>query len=196
MKVITRCTRPENLFRIHKSLPKNINWVVLFDTSKLKNVDTSILEFIEKPNVEYYFWKGTKGDYGHGLVNKYIKQNPNHYYYILDDDTIMHPNLKTLIEGGEFKCKCSKQPIIIGDQYVGGKDFTGLNIRKGSPENMRVQHVDMGQFIIWGELWNQIGGLMFMEYKADGYLLEKLHKEHPNKFRFLNTIISYYNYEN
>ena len=196
MKIITRCTRPEKLFKIYDSLPSNPSWVVLFDTSKLKNIDTSILSFLEEKNVEYYFWEGVVGDYGHGLINRYIKNNINHYYYILDDDTVMHPNLKILIEAGEFNFKCSKQPIIIGNQYIGGKDFTGLEIREGKPENMKVQHVDMGQFIIWGKIWNKVGGLQFMEYKADGYLIEKLYKEYPNKFRFLNAIISYYNYGN
>jgi len=218
IKILTRCTRPENLERIYKSLPQSsmIEWIIIFDTYKLKLIETKYLSYLESLNdwdnsdiqfsVYYYFWEGIGGsDMGHTLLNKIINLMPENYYYILDDDTIMHPNLKNLIESRKIKDYIEvkidqmfdrNHDILIGNQYVGGYDFSGLQIREAKPENMKMSQVDMGQMIVWGEFWKEMGGLIPNDYCADGYLIEKMYNTHPEKFYFLDEIISFYNVNN
>jgi len=209
IRIVTRCTRPENLERIYKSLPKSdlSEWFIIFDTFKVKNIETKYLTYLDSLTdwvgdkyppvlVNFVFWEGIGGnDMGHALLNRIIMEDPENYYYILDDDTIMHPNLKYLIESEKIE-EYKKYDIIVGNQYVGGYDFSGLQIREAKPENMRMSQVDMGQMIVWGEFWKEMGGLMPNDYCADGHLIEKMYTTHPEKFYFVDEIISFYNVNN
>ncbi len=190
MKILTRCTRPENLFKMYDSLPPKTDWVIIFDTHKRNllvkyHSNKKLINLLNKNPKEHkittYFWEGENGDFGHTLINKCVELNPKHYYYMLDDDTLYHPNLS------KINLEEIDHLVIVGDQeYSGG-------VRIAEPENMKVQRVDMGQFIIWGEYFVKNGGLRHKEYMADGYLIEKLYEKDPKVFYFHNEIISYYN---
>jgi O-antigen biosynthesis protein len=81
----------------------------------------------------------------------------------------------------------------IFDQKVDGKDFTKLDIRLAKPENMKVQHIDMAQFLLKRDLISD-KRLKLGDYKADGYFIEDVYKSSPEDFFFINQILCYYNY--
>lgn len=193
LNIITRCTRTKNLLQIKDSIFKNVSievkWYLIFDTSSIKDIDANLLSKIQDKNTIIKYYNGFSGDYGHNLINITIDEIESGWIYILDDDNILHENfIDNLIP--HFT---SNYQGIIFSQFVGGKDFTGLNVRDAIPENIKVQKIDMAQFILKRELIAN-KRLKTFEYKADGYFIEELYKENPDKFLILNEVLSYYNY--
>src|SRR5690606_1979256 len=123
-----------------------IKWFVIFDTNILKDLDAELLYFLQSNNVILYFEKGINGDFGHQLLNKVIDEIKSGYIYFLDDDNLLHPNLLT-----EFFNKMEEDKSKNGflfHQEINGKDFTGLEYRIADINDIKVQKIDMAQFII------------------------------------------------
>jgi glycosyltransferase involved in cell wall biosynthesis len=127
----------------------------------------------------------------HSLLSKVIDKIEDGFIYFLDDDNILHENFYDVIFK-EVKANPTKRGFIFS-QKVSGKDFTGLDIREAKPENTRVQHIDMAQFLLKRDL---IGSERFVsgDYKADGYFIEKIFKNNTEDFYFINDVLCYYNY--
>jgi hypothetical protein len=51
----------------------------------------------------------------------------------------------------QIKNNPDKRGYIVS-QKIGGKDWTGLDVREAKPENCKVQHIDMAQFILRKDL--------------------------------------------
>lgn len=200
LNILTRCTRIENLKTIQESISliKNypITWWVIFDTHRLKDIDADILNQIQNDWTKLHFWKGKEGDYGHDLLNQCLDQI-NGWVYVLDDDNILHPNFTNVIN--EFNLEQNWEDGLIKpikgfffNQWIGGKDFTGLDERIAHPENIKVGQIDMAQILVHSDL---IGNHRFPsgQYVADGLWIESIYDEHPTKFRFISEIACYYN---
>ena len=184
--IITRCTRPQNLLTVKESIFTDkfiIKWYIIFDTSSLENIDFSILSELNEYNIS--FIKGESGDYGHDLINQTIDKIDSGFIYILDDDNIIHPDFYSNIE--------TDKSGVVFNQKIGGKDFTGLDIRQSSPENMFVSKIDSAQFLLRRDL---IGETRFkkFDYKADGYFIEEIYKRNPDDFIFIDKVLCYYNF--
>lgn len=189
--VITRCTRQENLETIYESLFDNwydITWHIIFDCRKIKDLDAELLSKIKNKKVQFYFIQSTKDDYLYPQCHKAIDEIKDGYIIFLDDDNIIHPeyfNEMTKIIDGQHK-------IYVVDQYIGGKDFTGLETRIASQENNKLKGVDIGQLTFHVSVLKKY---RFREgYQADGQLVEEIMKENPEYFRYINKTLSYYNY--
>jgi glycosyltransferase involved in cell wall biosynthesis len=126
------------------------------------------------------------------FINSDIDIIPNdEWIYILDDDNIIHEdfyeNISDIIKNNPDKLG------IIFSQKVGGVDFTKLDIREASPDNVKVSKIDSAQFLLKREI---IGNnrLESGSYFADGILMEKLYsEENKEKFYFTNKVLCYYN---
>ena len=151
IEIITRCTRPSNLYQVRDSIFKNtpeeihIKWRIVFDTSALDTIPTSIIEDFSSFNL--HFWKGTQGDFAHMLINRAIDLvDEDAWFYILDDDNEMHPSMLELV------LKAHKEDPMKGgmlfSQFIGGKDFTGLQVRQIDATNIKVREIDMAQFFL------------------------------------------------
>ena len=195
LNIITRCTRPNQLLKVKDSIFKTIHfdikWWVVFDTRVIKDIDADFLSDLQLLGGEALYFKGENGDYGHTLLSKTIDRIKDGFVYFLDDDNIVHENFydkiyKSIKENPEKKG-------FIFSQKVGGKDWTGLDIREANPENTRVQHIDMAQFLLSRDL---IGDTRFIpgDYKADGYFIEKIYNENKNDFFFIEEPLCYYNW--
>ena len=105
LKIITRCTRPDNLQKVSDSLKcaiSNLNrqqeatnlykiyWDIIFDISADIKFESNLLSILENDEIipaSLFFWRGVHGDMGHCLLNRVIDSIPEHYWiYILDDD--------------------------------------------------------------------------------------------------------------
>lgn len=189
INVITRCTRLQNLLTIKPTVfnvPKGIKveWFILFDTGVLKDIDAKLLEDLSDPNITLAF--GENDGWGLKVINPLI-QDLEGWVCIMDDDNIIHPDFYTTI----LKNKNNNKSFIYS-QFIGGKDFTGLDVREARPENVRVQKIDSAQYLIHTDLHKKYK--YGTGYTADGEFIEKLYQEHPDEFIFIDKILCYYNY--
>lgn len=192
---ITRCTRQDNLQIVATSLKTALSqghlWYVIFDSSNLESISTKTLNFLNSINCKYYIRSSEGDSYGYDIMNDIILNEipAGHWVHIIDDDNILHEDLLTSFKSIKTKCK-----VIVADQLVAGKDFTGLHIRIAAPENTVLQGIDVGQIIIDRDFLMITCGGFDLGYCGDGIALEKIHKKHPNEFYYINVILSYYNY--
>ncbi len=201
INIITRCTRPDNLLEIRKSIYKNINnplltynWIICFDSRILKDIDVELLAELQSSNIKIDF-KFLQGDYwGLSQLNS-ILVNLLGWVYHLDDDNILHEHfskeiIKLLIQPAIRKEELN---VIIFSQKVSYKDFSNLDIRIAHPENVKVSKIDLAQWLIHSDVHKQ-GYLYGSGYIADGEFIEKLYNEKPNYFEFIDNVLCYYNF--
>jgi len=192
INILTRCTRPENLLQISKTIFTDlfeINWYILFDTTVLKDIDAELLMELSK-YAKIKFLKSQPNSFGYNMVNDILDEITDGWVYILDDDNLIHPNfykkLNELINDDTYG-------IFVFEQKVDGKDFTKLDIRESKPENMKVGGVDIAQVLIhighYGDTkrFNN-------SYTADGELIVDLYNQRSQDFIFINQELCYYNY--
>ena len=158
LNIITRCSRPQNLYKVKNSIFNNqkfnIKWFVIFDTTLLDQVDSQILSSISN-FATLKFINSSPKDHGHQLINMCLEEITDGFIYILDDDNILHEDFQERLDI-HIKNNPNKSGFIF-NQKVNGKDFTGLDIRLASPENTKVSHIDMAQFILRRDLINEPG---------------------------------------
>jgi len=196
INIITRCSRPENLSKVKESIYSKsekfkINWFVVFDTNSLSDINSDLLTELYNNKVIIKFIKSVPGDHGHLMINACLEEIEEGFVYVLDDDNIIHEDFyDTIYQSIEQN---SEKRGFIFSQKIGGKDFTGLDIREAKPENTRVQHIDMAQFLLRRDLIGK-SRLEPMKYIADGNFIEKLYNENKEDFFFIEKVLCYYNF--
>ena len=196
LNILTRCTRPNNLLEVKKSvftdIPKNlkINWHVIFDVAPLKDIDAELLSELTNEDTQLYFIKGGDGGLLYPQSTEILKKmNKESWFYFLDDDNILHENFyKRMSNILDEKGK----NIHVVSQKVAGKDFTRLDIRVASPENTGFRKTDIAQVVIKTSLIHKYE--FGANYAADGYFIEAVLQDAPSTFSYHNEILSYYNY--
>jgi glycosyltransferase involved in cell wall biosynthesis len=198
INIITRATRLYNLRTVKESVFNNIPndcevmWHIVFDTTNLKDIDAELLFDLKDDSTAFHFEKGEQGGLLYPQCSELISKLGKSWVYFLDDDNIMHKGfyeyvLKTSIANPDKK-------VHVVSQNVAGKDFTGLTYRKAAPESIKVQGIDLAQYIISSEVYNDYGYKFIPDYKADGILISTIHNEHPEWFTFTGKIFAQYNY--
>jgi glycosyltransferase involved in cell wall biosynthesis len=194
INIITRCTRLSNLCKIKESIYNTeafiIKWYVCFDTSIIKSIDSDILSMLYESGCIIKYFNGIKGDFGHQIINRCIDEINSGFIYILDDDNLIHENFYERID---YFISSENKLAFVFNQKIGCVDFTGLDVREARPENMKVQKIDMAQFILHRDLIGDTK-MASMDYKADGIFIENLYNEKPNDFFFIDEILCYYNF--
>lgn len=189
--ILTRCSRPNNLLKVANSIPKaeDIVWHVIFDSTRLKDIDVDLLTKLQEFSPRIYFEYSQGGDYLYPQMSRIIKDTiQSGWIYSLDDDNILHENFYEKV----------KQHIgdsvdgIVFNQHVAGKDFTGLDVRYAKPENMKVRHIDLAQFVLNRKVFDRIE--FEAGYDADGRFIEKVYESNPDGFIFIDEILAHYNY--
>jgi hypothetical protein len=136
LHVITACSRPENLTRVGESIaaaacdPWEVCWHVRFD--------------LARDHVG-----------GQALKNRMLDQITDGWVTVIDDDTLMHPDL--LAVASAYR---AKDMLVVSQRRADGRFLAA------KPENMRVGQVDIGQVVVRREF---IGGARIPEnYEGDG----------------------------
>jgi len=195
LNIVTRCTRLKYIKEVRDSIFKTnkfeIKWWLIFDTRNLKEIDVDFLESLQSINCESLFYKGEEGDFGHQLINKSFDKIQDGFVYMLDDDNIIHQDFYENLHKSINENPTKKGFIF--SQKVDGRDFSKLDIRIGSPENTKVSHIDMAQFVLEKSL---IGSYRIgpMNYIADGMFIEKIYNENKEEFIFIDKVMCHYNY--
>lgn len=192
LNILTRCTRLHNLSRIKQTIfpsPFNVVWHVIFDTTTLKDIDAELLYELQHNNIKLHFVKSNGTDYLYPQLSTIISTFNDEFVCIVDDDNIVHPDFyETLFI--EMQSNPTKLGFVF-EQYIGKKDFTGLDIRQVGPSHMKLQHIDSAQYVLHASLHKLItyeGG-----YDADGRFIESLYKQAPDQFHFIHKVLCFYN---
>jgi glycosyltransferase involved in cell wall biosynthesis len=197
INIITRCTRLHNLKEVKKSIfnniPEGINiqWHVMFDVTSLKDIDAELIFDVNDENTIYHFERGDPNGMLYPQCGKLIKTFKDTWVYFIDDDNILHPNFyKTIYETNQHH---PYHNVYVFSQNVDGKDYSGLKSRIAIPSAMKVGSVDLAQYIIHSNVYNNMGYAFEADYCADGILIEKVHNEKPDIFFFIEKELCYYN---
>lgn len=193
LNIITRCTRLNNIEMVKASIfnnvPKHIHlkWHVVFDTRTLKDIDAEILNRLDDDNTHLHFMRGD--GWGLSQLNNLIKEQIGWIYHV-DDDNIIHDDFYATILKTHKENKDAK--AFIFSQYVGGKDFSGVEIRHALPENVAVGKIDLAQWLIHSDLHaNYEYG---SGYTADGNFIVNMYSNEADKFVFIDKVLCHYNY--
>lgn len=199
INIITRCTRLSNLKVIRESVKNNktnidVDWHIMFDTNVLKDIDAELLHELTDDNTFFHFEKGDSVGYGYPQLNNVIQKIKKGFIYHLDDDNVLHSNFYSTLQS-VYELHFDNKPLVyIFSQQVDGKDFSKLDVRIGKPENVAVSKIDLAQWMIDVSLHNEMGYYYGSGYKADGFFIESLYKEIPDKFYFIDEVLCNYNY--
>jgi glycosyltransferase involved in cell wall biosynthesis len=198
--IITRCTRPENLSLIKqsildiKSIFDSIEWLIMFDIRAVGSLRRDTLNILTDDWIHVKHFLGKPKDFGYSHINEVIRTNfssSTQWLYLLDDDTVLHNNFPRVINTA-LKATESTY-FIIFDQEVSGRDWSGLHSRVACRENLKVSKVDVGQYVVRGDIASTIKYPEF-EYCADGKYMEQVAAKYPDNIYFLNEECSHYNF--
>lgn len=198
ISIITRATRLQNLKTVKESVFNNvpsgckINWHIVFDTANLKDIDAELLGDLKDDSTIYHFERGDAFGMLYPQCSAIILKIADGWVYFLDDDNIMHPDFYEYVL--QSIKKHPKKKVHVVSQNVDGKDFTGLTHRIAAPEFMKVQGVDLAQYIVSSDVYNKHGYTYLSNYRADGILISNVYTDHPEWFTFTESILSHYNY--
>lgn len=200
INIITRCTRIQNLEKIKNSIfierPNvDVNWHVIFDIDVLKEISFDILSKLQLENIFIHYHtlgekKLDKSGGWHINLTPIINRLQG-WIYILDDDNLLHKDFYLTV----YQEQLSNQDklIFLFNQEVGGRDFTGLTVRKVDLENLKVGQIDTAQFLIHTDVFNKLGYRFGNGYCADGQFIENFFNFNSYYFHKIDKIICYYN---
>lgn len=167
LTIVTPLWRWENLEKLSKSIPAGVRWVVVNSGRKPSTI-------VVPSNAEFHT---IESDRGVDKRNHGIDIIKNGYLYFLDDDTTIHPNFYKLLDmDPEYDFIHFNQVWPNGKRRIGG--------------DVRVNHIDMGSFIVKREL---IGNTRFIKNpKADGIFAVECFKKSKNA-KYINEELSIFN---
>jgi hypothetical protein len=175
LNIITPCSRPENLFKISKSIniPKeNYRWIVVFDFEEFPNKE------LIPENCEIYLHKNELSIAGHSQRNFALELIEDGYVYSNDDDTLIHPELWDTIKE-------------LNNDFI---SFSQLN-KDGSlrliGNRIEWRHIDSHNFIVDRKLISDIR-FKISKYEADAYFAKECFEKSLNSI-FIPKPLSVYN---
>jgi len=198
--VTTPCTRPQNLAQVHQSIfgcegarHFDIEWRVVFDAKVVTEIPVQVLEeYGGDSGVVLSAVRSTAPWRWYTLINSVLaaRRGEDFWHYVLDDDNLMHPDVLRRIDD-ELRRKPDARGFIFS-QWVGGQDFSGLQVRRASPENVAVSKIDQAQYLLHSSL---IGDRFYPahDYFSDGRFIVEIYHSWPEAFVLLDEVLSYYN---
>lgn len=177
--ILTPCSRQKNLPTLLNSIDfdKIDKWIIIYDTSKNRTYEKLYTDHPKILEVEC----DTSGVVGHPQRNYGMSLVEDGFIYFLDDDTIVHPNLWTLID------TLDPQFFYTFDQQ---REQNGQLLHG---DTIQVRRIDTAMFLVHK---NHIGDIQWHtdRYDADGYFICDIKNKNTDCHRYVNKVCSYYNY--
>ena len=193
--VVTRCSRLNNLDKVRASIFSNyegdFTWHILFDTTILKDIPADLLARLNSDKIQLHFVTSDGIDYLYPQMSNLAKTFDSGFVVMVDDDNIVHPQFFNEVVNA-IKVSDDIHKIFVVNQFVGGKDFTGLDVREAKPENMKYQGIDIAQLIFHHSVFNEYD--FTGHYAGDSILIDKIYIENPQWFSYIPKELCYYNY--
>jgi cephalosporin hydroxylase len=177
--IVTPCRRPFNLQTISKTIPKECEWIVVFDSEVKNNHEIENAKIIKSP------YNASRGYLNKNFGVEYIKDNlnpnDNDWVLFLHDDNIIHPKWLNSVDS------------YINSEYsmiIWGQCTSDEIPRIQTPEVPKTGNIDTSQYMV---RWNIAKNLRFENvYEADGIYAEEAAKQGPVKK--LDQYLGYYNF--
>lgn len=171
LTIITPVFRFANLVKVSETIPANVRWLCIADANeRITDVIPTNAELVFKP-VE-------RSDWGVAKVNYALNFVKDGYVYILDDDTILHPNFDVILSLNE-----RHDFIHFNQETPDGRFRVGGTVKR--------YKIDIGNFVVSREA---IGTTRLRNGRTpDGVWAEELHAKSENPI-YINRTFSYYNY--
>jgi hypothetical protein len=173
LNIITPCSRPENLFKIYKSIniPKDMyRWIVVFDSD---HIPTDNLP----PKCEPHIYRHPDSKVGNAQRNYGMDLVDRGWIFFLDDDTLLHQDLWSEI-------KDLKHDFIhFGQEQNGIFRLTGSKIM--------VEHLDVGSFVVNKKIVKD-HKFPLKVYQSDG-IFAMLVSNETTDIKYIPKVLSKYN---
>jgi hypothetical protein len=173
--IITACSRPQNLEKISKTIPKECSWIVVYD-DRVNIPHIANATFLKCDNT------GKWGVRAQNFALDTLPLNDSDFVQLLDDDNLIHPEWYSTI------------------QNVLDKDFSILTwgqltkhnkINMIPTENPKVGDIDTGNFLISWK-YNKHVRHINDRWEHDGIYANECAKNGP--VLCIQKFIAYYNY--
>jgi glycosyltransferase involved in cell wall biosynthesis len=186
--IITPSIRVENILKIKESIKFEYidEWIIVYDSNKIEKNPELFINDENKDKISEYLYKG-EGISGNPQRNFALEniKNKNTYLYYLDDDNIIHPNLYNLLDNIEpykmYTFDQSRPPTVF--------PYTGVL----NGDNIKINNIDTAMILIDYNLCKDIKWIPD-KYNADGYYITECFNNNNEKWKYINEILSYYNY--
>lgn len=177
--IVTPSRRPFNLQFISNTIPKECEWIVVFDgTVKNEHVieNATILK-----STETGFWGNPNRNIGLDYIKNNLNPTDNDWIYILDDDNIIHPEWWNNIQS---HLNSADSIITWGQVWASGEP------RTEPTDTPKIATIDTSQYMV---RWSVAKNLRFENiYEADGIYAEDAAK--LGSVKKLNQYLGYYNF--
>lgn len=188
-QIITPCKSTKHLLTIKENIfQKNVNvkWRIIFNTTILKDVNVELLEKLKDENTFFYFEKNT----AFKNINHIVKECKDGWIYFLYDNNTLGKNFYgTLLQEVTNR---TRYDMVVFNQFVNGKDFSGLEYRIANPENTVFGKVDISQVLFNQKIFNVLNYLF--EGPCGGRLVAKIYEENKKNVNWINKTISNFKY--
>lgn len=183
--IITPCNITKNLLVIRENIFKrevDVDWHILFNTSRLKDIDAELLNKLQSKNTFFYFMESIDQIEWNKIVNK-IKEG---WIYFLRDENVICDNFYEVLEKRQLNSPNTQ--LFIFNQFLDGKDFSKQKYRFAKPENTKFGKVDLSQVLFYNDV--------FKNYKfgkntsQGGRLIEKYYIENKTKVDWIDENIA------
>ena len=171
LTIITPLFRFANLLKIASTIPDGVRWLCVADVND--RIDCSIPN-----NAELRFKPFELSNWGVAKINYALRFVQDGHVYILDDDTILHPNFDVILNLNE------RHDFIYFNQETPNGKFRVGGI-------VKAYKIDIGNFVVSRAL---IGDTYLKNGRTpDGVWAEELHAKSENPI-YINKTFSFYNY--
>lgn len=169
LTIVTPIHRIEYLEAISKTIPEEVQWVCVYD-----NVIPSFLN----DKALCLYMPVVKSSWGVAKINFALDFIKDGHVYILDDDTIVHPDFKVLLSLND-----TFDFIHFNQKWKDGRKRTGGVVLP--------YKIDIGNFIVSRKL---IGNTLLEDGRTpDGVWAKRLYNKSKNSI-YINRTLSIYNY--
>ena len=174
--IITPCRRPLNLEKIKTTIPSECQWVIVYDSSLKHEYHIEGAINLKSP------FTGDSGNPNRNYALDTLKMKDNDWFYILDDDNIIHPDWYESV----------KHQLESGANMINwGQCFYDNTTRFPATDNLAKDRVDTAQYMM---RWGAVKSLRYKShYEADGDYANKAAKLCKSNILKLDQNLCYYN---
>lgn len=196
LNIVTAVSRPGNLIRILDSIEKtahlsglDVKWITIFDAPADAPPDVQErFSSVKSIRIKKDFWLGGPVKFGILQKNLGIDLCDDGFYYLLDDDNVVHPSFFERI-GQLIASNQGKLAFAFNQKRW---DFHGdLPAR---PDRMVPGKIDNSMFVVHTSLIGAARYDLGLAGTEDGHFFQGLFRKNPETFVFVDEYLAYYNY--